>query len=118
TLDDARRQQVRLLADVLGQATEQLLADDELTAVRRLVMEAAARHELTVCRVVTPDGDVLADGDAARITADLGAATFAASGPAERFEAAGDTIIVVRPLVVAGRGFAQLEVEAPMPDGD
>lgn len=117
TLEDARRQQVRLLIDVLGQATEQLLADDELTAVRRLVMEAAARHQLAACRVVTPAGDVLADGDTARITADLDRAVFASDAPAERFEAGGDRIAVVRPLMVAGRGFAQLEVEAPLPDG-
>src|SRR5689334_14398380 len=59
----ARREQVRALSSFLGQTAESMLGTDELSALRRLVMEAKRNAQLAECRIVLPDGRVVADGE-------------------------------------------------------
>src|SRR5438105_6314948 len=65
----ARREQVHALSSFLAQTAESMLATDELSALRRLVMEAKRNAQLAECRIVLPDGRVVADGEPSRITA-------------------------------------------------
>ncbi len=65
----ARIDQVKATSDLLAQSAEALLAADKLTSARRLLIEAARIYDLTGCRIVLPDGRVVADADPLRITA-------------------------------------------------
>ncbi len=113
----ARIDQVKATSDLLAQSAEALLAADELTSARRLLVEAARIHDLTGCRIVLPDGQVIADADPLRITAhklpDRGhwpvAPHAADPGPL----ATDDRFLTLRyPLLISGRGDAILQITA------
>ncbi len=63
----AREEQVDALGAVLQLASETLLDTNELSALRRLISDAGRSNEMEVCRILLPDGRVIADGDPARI---------------------------------------------------
>lgn len=65
----AREDQVRVVGRLLGSAAEGLLSDGELSALRRMVAQAAVEHDLSTLRVVLPDGSIIADSEASAITA-------------------------------------------------
>lgn len=67
-LQEARSEQVRAVGDLLVQSVETLLLTDDVSGVRRIVIEAARLQRLSQCRVVLPDGQVVADAEPARIT--------------------------------------------------
>jgi signal transduction histidine kinase len=115
TLLDARHQQAQLLAEMLTHSVEQMLSDGQLTAARRLVMETATRYQLTSCRVVTPAGDVIADAEPMRLTASLDTARFGEVESAATTRIEADAIRITRPLDIAGRGYATIELQMPGP---
>jgi len=111
---------VRAIGDVLAKATEALLAAEELSMLRRAVAEAGVEHQLKCCRIILPDGGVVADADPSRITiiklpqswatpAYAGARTYT-----ERF--AGNSMWCSFPLDVPGRGGAFLQIAARIDD--
>src|SRR5205807_8800472 len=51
----ARREQVRTVEALLWQSAEVLLAQDEVSAVRRLVADASHTYNLHNCRIVLPN---------------------------------------------------------------
>ena len=61
-------QNVKAVGGVLARATEALLAAGELSMLRRAIMEAGVEHGLEYCRIVLPDGEILADADPKKIT--------------------------------------------------
>jgi len=102
----------RAIGSVLAKAAEGLMAGNELSSLRRVVVEAGVEHDLTSCRVLLPDGGVLADANPTNITtvalpsswegvAELGDETFTDNAATLTF-----------PLQVPGRGNATLEVVA------
>lgn len=105
----ARREQVEAVAATLMHAVEPFLADGDLTMVRRLVVSAAMENELSRCRVVLPDGGVIADGDVRGITT----RTMPERWPASALEpsiAPRGVIGASRTLVPRGRGPMELQV--------
>src|ERR1700722_14279919 len=66
--ETAREQQVEAVGNLLSAGAEALLAADDLTAVRRLVAEAGRSYNLSQCRIVLPDGQVVAAIDASQDT--------------------------------------------------
>jgi PAS domain S-box-containing protein len=117
----ARRDQVRAITAFLAQTSESMLAADELSALRRLVIDAKRNAELAECRIVLPDGRVIADGDPSRITltvlprkwntGPLDATMVADSGGA----APNASLAAIdQSLLIPGRGVATLRVSADL----
>ena len=57
--ENARVEQVNTVGHLLSHSAEVFLERGELTAVRRLVSETAAKYELTQCRIVLSDSTVI-----------------------------------------------------------
>jgi signal transduction histidine kinase len=112
---DARAEHVRAIGALLAQSLETILGADELTAARRLVADAAINHGLTECRVVLPDGGVIADSDPTQITVQrLPSPGTSAGGSAPRVADApsSEPITASFPLSWRDRHGAQLVVGA------
>lgn len=119
----ARRDQVHSISALLRQSSESLLERDELTAVRRLIADAGRDYKLTRCRIVLPDGRVLAANEPSQITVRTLPVAWAGarplpSGPngnrpgGETEESTAGVISLSSPLSVAGRGSASLDIAA------
>jgi len=113
TLHAARTTQIRALGDVLSQSAESMLAGDDLTALRRMVIDARRNYDLIDCRVMLPDGKVIASADPTRITL-VSLPERWATGPVDDPENAPDAgkMAMIFPLRVLGRGAAALAIEA------
>jgi signal transduction histidine kinase len=111
----AQRQQISALATALAPSLESLLAQGEWSIVRRMIVDLSRAHELSVCRIVLPDGQILADADPRRIT--LGGVPQSwPGGPLDEAAPPCHSLISVRqPLLVPGRGGAALEMAARPP---
>jgi len=110
----ARIDQLRGTAELLALGVGSLLAHDDLSGVRRLVSEVARVRGLDVCRVVLPDGFVVADVDSDAITPGRLPEHWGGEpivGDAKRDEQG--AIRVVSGVTVPGRGEAKLELAAP-----
>jgi signal transduction histidine kinase len=114
--EKASVQRVKAVGGVLAKAAETLMAADELSMLRRTVAEAGMEHDLRSCRIVLPDGQVLADADPGGITLiqlppswDNRPGTYA-----EAFSRTGAQFAF--PLNVPGRGSATLELAASIDD--
>ena len=110
----ARREQVRALSSFLAQTAESMLSTDELSALRRLVMEAKRNAQLAECRIMLPDGRVVADGEPSRITA-MSLPRRWGGGPldgAENKTREAGLASFNQSLLVPGRGAATLLVTA------
>jgi signal transduction histidine kinase len=113
--ETARAEQVTAVANLLAHSVEPLLAQDELSAVRRLVAEAGHSYGLSRCRIVLPEGQVVADADAPKTaTPHLPPTWPTIRIPPEGAAATAEpgTVDLVLPLKVAGRGSAELQVAA------
>jgi len=101
----------------LARSAESMLADGQVAAVRRLVVETARDADLAHCRIVLPDGQTVADANPQRITlADL-PATWSGTPATPPAEEGG--LSQSFPLTVGERGQALLEVAGkPDPLGD
>lgn len=114
--ESQRRQRLVALAELLGRGVEAMLENNQLSAVRGLVVEIAQRYELKRARLVLPDGTVIADSEPNLITADLpphtGTVVTASTGPSRTVH--GELITVTLPLIIAGRTEVRLELTAPL----
>ena len=114
-LTDSRVEQIRAVGQLLSSSAEVLLPGDELSAVRRLVTEAALKHDLTDCRVVLGDGRVIAASDLSQVTVQKLPANWTSSAAPEvepSVELNGQVIEARFPFNVSGRGAARLEMGA------
>ncbi len=113
TAEAARIAQIETVADLLAATSEPMLASGT-QAVRRQLMDASARHALDRVRVVTPSGQIVTD--TVVVAADADPQTFEFSGHASEPELsiAAGVAVVKRPVLVHGRGWATLEVTAPL----
>lgn len=114
TLQDARIEEVHAAGDVLADAVEALAQAGEVSAMRRLVMNSAQRHDLDLCRVVLPGGGVLADADPAQITATMLPEAWAPGDPgaAPQINLRGNQLELTYPLSVPDRGGLKLQITA------
>jgi signal transduction histidine kinase len=109
-------QKLKAVGGMLAKTTECLLAANELSILRRTVAEAGVEQELKSCRVVLPDGGVLADADPSGITViELPESWQSQSGTYSE-KSNRDTVMLSFPLDVPGRGSASLEIAAEVRD--
>ncbi len=109
----SRLDQVRQVAGLMSQSAEALMISDNLSPLRRLIVENSQKYELQVCRVVLPDGTIVADADPSRIaTTPLPANWSGGEGITASEDHGAGRVAVRRPLAVAGRGEAVLEIVA------
>ena len=109
---ESRSQQVRALGQLISQSAEAMLAADELSAIRRIVSDAAVSEEFTQCRVVLGEGQVVADSDAAQINIHKLPAKWGGGESPETLQATGRSVEARFPVNVPGRGPAKLEITA------
>jgi signal transduction histidine kinase len=118
-LEQAKLDQLHAVGSVLARCAEPLMAADELTTLRRIVTATGQECGLAVCRIVLPDGQVVADTNPSNITLRGGLpATW--SGAVENAEAAPAGATQRFTLAVPGRGSATVVLTArpvEMPDG-
>jgi signal transduction histidine kinase len=110
----AGAQHLEALGSVLAKASEALIAANEMSMLRRMLVEVGTEQKLAACRIVLPDGGVPADADPAAITVlQLPASwTEEASRPTE--EVTRSRAVFTFPIVVPGRGSARLEMVAKL----
>jgi signal transduction histidine kinase len=115
---DVRRkagvQHLKAVGTVLAKAGEALMTADELSMLRRVIVEAGTEHKLKSCRIVLPDGGVLADANPAGITVLQLPASWAdeVSRPTEDVQKKVATLTF--PLIVTNRGSATLELSGSL----
>ena len=114
--ESARVDQVNAIGFVLGQGAEVMLERGELTALRRIVSEAASKYELTQCRVVLSDGAVIASSEPNQVTTTKLPKSWTRvrlADDALPATAEGQCAATFR-LTVPNRGDADLEITAPI----
>ncbi len=110
-----RAQHVQIIGALLSDSAETLLAGDDLSGLRRLIVLAARDYGLTRCRVVLAEGRVVADAEPAQINVRTLPVSWSAS--AESPEPLDPSVIsLCYPLRIPGRGAARLEVAASLID--
>jgi len=108
---EAQQRQVDAIGVVLTGSAEELLAANELSAIRRMLADASREHAFTRCRILLHDGRVVADSDPAQISGGELPDTFpAAVGEARPSQQEDGMISEAFPLTVRGRGDAVLEI--------
>lgn len=111
--EQGRIEQVTALGTTLARAAEVLVADNDLSAVRRILMETAQDCSLERCRIVLPNGGTVADASPAGIDqVELPRKWEGASGQLIPVAIRDGRITAAFPLVVVGRGSATLEIVA------
>ena len=63
SLERGRESQVQTVAEYIAEQSADLLSDKKLSNTRSLLVKAAQQSDLQVCRIVLPDGKVIADSD-------------------------------------------------------
>ena len=103
-------QNVKSLGHMLAKTAEALLVADEISMLRRAVVEAGIEQNLKYCRIVLPDGRILADSNPKRITAiELPESWSKPSRPyVEKYN--NGCVMFRFPLDVPDRGSASLEI--------
>ena len=103
-------QHLKAVGTVLAKAAEALITADEISMLRRVIVEAGTEHQLKHCRIVLPGGGVLADADPAGITVLHLPASWPdeISRPTEEVKKKVATLTF--PLIVTNRGSATLEL--------
>jgi PAS domain S-box-containing protein len=117
-LDASRATQTRAAGDLLAETAEVLLAQDDLSAARRLLADTARAHEFSSCRIVLPDGQVAASLDVSENKLHQLPAPWpqARPGGAPLSADASRTSVSI-PLAIPGRGQAQLEISSALSVG-
>lgn len=106
-----REREVETVGALLSQLTGTLLAADRVAQTRLLVADAVNRYELDGCRLVLPEGQVVAAANAAEITLATLPETWTGEEVATaRVAPLSGQISVSYPIVVQGRGNARLDM--------
>jgi signal transduction histidine kinase len=100
----------KAVGSVLAKAAESLISSHELSMLRRAVIETGMENNLRACRILLPDGGILADADPAAITVIDLPATWEGNIPPYKEEFSRRGARFVFPLSVPDRGSALLEV--------
>ncbi|MEM6257822.1 MAG: ATP-binding protein [Planctomycetota bacterium] len=96
---------LELLSDNLSSSIEPLLANGELSAVRRLIAETGYQQQLDSCKVLIGDGQTLVDANLEKPQLTVMPASWPAEQPASSgTRVMGDVVQVDRVVPIAGRG--------------
>jgi signal transduction histidine kinase len=112
-LERSRYDEVRAISSLLARSAETLLASDDLSGLRRTIVDASRDAGLVECRVKLPDGRIVADATPARINVTSLPAHWP-SGPLDvpPVSEPSGPIRLTQSLAVPGRGAAILELTA------
>jgi len=99
----SRDQRVELIGSMLSQDAEAMLSANDLSRLRRVVVETSRTWRLASCRILLSQNQILADADPRNINVTQLPASWNGSG-------AVDAAARVFPIDVAGRGTARLEI--------
>jgi len=105
-------QNAKVVAGVLATTAEALITTDELSTLRRVLAEAGLEHDLRWCRVVLPDGGIVADAKPADITVVKLPTSWEGQAAVASHEFSDGVAKFTFPLTISGRGEATLEVAA------
>lgn len=109
----ASAQNAEAVGAVLAKSAEALIAAGELSTLRRIIAEAGLEHEWESCRVVLPDGGVLAAADPGQISVIELPASWEGQPATLDATFTGRAATFTFALTVPGRGYAALEIVAP-----
>ncbi len=105
--------QIQGLGDLLSETASLMLSVDEVSTVRRFVADVARTYELTECRIVLPDGQIIADAHPARISLVNLPSTWTGSVVDEPQDRSTPQLLSWSyPITVRGRGSARLDISA------
>ena len=107
TIREAQTEQARLRGNALARCAEVMLAEAELTALRRMVTQSAQDGGLLRCRIRLPGGGVIADANPSGITLRELPEKWPDGVAAPQGD---DARTLAFPLMVAQRGTALLEI--------
>jgi signal transduction histidine kinase len=111
--DQGRSDELSGIGYVLGQTAESLIAADELSSLRRIVSETSQTYQLTRCRILLPNGKILADISARDISLDPLPATWSGSlPPQQEVLIRGGEATQLLHLRIPGRGQVGLDIAA------
>jgi PAS domain S-box-containing protein len=108
----SRTDQVRIVGELLADASESMLAHDELSSVRRLIAQTGRTNDLA-CRIVLSDGRVLASSDVAEINVQTMPEAWDRTVLLDEQAATSDspdTVSFARPIRIGTRGGADVRV--------
>ena len=109
---EASLEKLRSVGSMLAKSSEVLLTANELSMLRRSIAEAGLEQEWRSCRVVLPDGGVVADADPQGISVVDLPASWAGGEEAYSETCDAEGVTLRFPLDVPGRGRAFMEVNA------
>ena len=105
-----------LLSNNLTSGIEPLLADDELSAVRRLISEAGYQQGVVECRIELTDGRPLADADLDKTQMTVMPVDWPQGEAGEaQTRVMNGRVLIDRPVSVPGKGQAVLSLIAELP---
>ena len=108
-----RVEQVRALGQVLSRSAESMLANNDLSSLRRMMPDAERSYNLTSCEIAMPNGKIVASSDPAKITQVSLPGRWAAEPMDTPTNTGNDKQMVLSfPLRVMGRGAAELQLSA------
>ncbi|MCX5683448.1 MAG: ATP-binding protein [Planctomycetota bacterium] len=107
TIRESQTEQARLRGNALARCSEVMLAEGEVTALRRVVTQTAQDGGLTRCRILLPGGGVVADANPSGITLRELPEKWPDGVVTPKTD---DPRILVFPLMVTQRGTAALEI--------
>jgi PAS domain S-box-containing protein len=68
TQEAAQAAEIQSLGALLSETAALMLSVEELSSVRRMITDVGRTYRLKECRIVLPDGQIVADADPSRIT--------------------------------------------------
>ena len=111
----AAKARAAIVAQTLGMSAAELIRADELTSLRRLLPELAREHDLLEIALTTPDGQVVAHSEPARISLVRLPDRWQAGAVDDA--TLGDPAAAVRAVALPGRGPLLLTVRPRLPTG-
>lgn len=114
--EKASVRETKAVGGVLAKAAESLMDAGELSKLRRTVAETALEYGLRTCRILLPNGAILADAMPASITQIDLPPTWDGEASAYAEEFARRSARFTFPLTIPGRGNATLRIAAGVDD--
>jgi signal transduction histidine kinase len=112
---EARAQQAQVVGSLLSQSAEPLLESGDLTAVRRLIVDAGRNYGLSRCRIVLAEGQIIADAKPNQINVRTLPSSWSVG--ASELPTPDPTVASLSfPLRISGRGGARLEIAQSLID--
>lgn len=109
---ERRSTQLEAVGRTIASAAEELITQDRLSAVRRMVAESVTSGRLGACRVMMGPGQVVASSDPAEINVVELPQSWPGESPELVNDGTGERIVMV-PIQVEGRGMLTLEAREP-----